>query len=110
MKIQLNGYDIEILTNEADISIKVMDATGKELSNNTYTQAAQTETEVKPVEMKTADQVAEETTVEGGDENAAGATEEVTGEKPAGEAEVTGESKFYSFEEFKKLMKEGKLK
>ena len=38
MKIQINGFDIELNTEEANLSIKVMDAEGKELSNNTYTQ------------------------------------------------------------------------
>ncbi len=39
MKIQINGFDIEILTEEQNLMIKILDASGKELSNNTYEQS-----------------------------------------------------------------------
>jgi hypothetical protein len=38
MKIQINGFDIEILEETTSLAIKVIDASGKELSNNTYAQ------------------------------------------------------------------------
>jgi hypothetical protein len=39
MKIQINGFDNEILTEEQNLMIKILDASGKELSNNTYEQS-----------------------------------------------------------------------
>jgi len=59
MKIQINGFDIEINTNEAEMSVKVLDASGKELANNTYTQTLEgtPEPEVEDPGMETAEDV-----------------------------------------------------
>ena len=80
MKIQINGFDLEINTDEANLSVKVMDANGKELSNNIYTQTSETSDEVTDVDMPTADTVEPE-----------GSEEGVTEEKPEESTEETTE-------------------
>lgn len=51
MKIQLNGFDIEINTSDTEMMVKVIDANGQELSNNTYTQTLDTSDGVEDVEI-----------------------------------------------------------
>lgn len=50
MNIQINGFDIEINTEDTTLTLKVTDASGKELSNNTFTQET-AETSVQPAQM-----------------------------------------------------------
>ena len=52
MKIQIDGFDIELLTEEGTMTIKVLDANGKELSNNTYNQTETTDTEVQSTDVQ----------------------------------------------------------
>lgn len=58
MKIQINGFDIEVLTEESNLTIKVIDANGKELSNNTFTQQEATSTEINAVDMPSVEDTA----------------------------------------------------
>jgi hypothetical protein len=52
MKITLNGFEIEIMENDTQLTIAVKDAAGKELSNNTYEQEETSEeVPVQPVDM-----------------------------------------------------------
>jgi hypothetical protein len=60
MKLQINGFDIEINTDEANITMKVMDANGKELSNNTFTQSMEQTDDVIDVDMPETDEIADE--------------------------------------------------
>lgn len=110
MKIQINGFDIEINTEEANMTVKVLDANGKELSNNTYTQSS-TQDEVTPVDMPSAEDTA--TTEPAAEETPAPEeTPETTEETPAEgavEEPAVGESFMPDFDTFKKLRKEGKL-
>ncbi len=56
MKIQINGFDIEIITDDTTLTMKVLDASGKELSNNTFEQSdAQGAQEVQPADLKSAE-------------------------------------------------------
>lgn len=61
MNIQINGFDIEILTEDGNLSLKVTDASGKELSNNTFTQEQEGQDEVKPATVPSAEEVADNT-------------------------------------------------
>lgn len=63
MKIQINGFEIELDVNDANLSIKVSDASGKELSNNSYSNES-VPTEVEPVEIKSPEEVEASTVVE----------------------------------------------
>lgn len=56
MKIQINGFDIELLENDSNISLKITDASGKELSNNTYAQST-IDTEVEPATINTPEEI-----------------------------------------------------
>ena len=120
MKIQINGFDLEINTDEANLSVKVMDANGKELSNNTYTQSSETTDEVTDVDMPTADTVepeagaeegvTEETPEEGATEEGAEDLPPVEGEEgtEGTEEENVGESFVFDlpdFETFKQNLK-----
>lgn len=58
MKIQLNGFDIEINTEETNMTVKVMDASGKELSNNTFEQSLDSDGTPNPAEMPSAEETA----------------------------------------------------
>ena len=125
MKIQINGFDLEINTDEANLSVKVMDANGKELSNNTYTQTSETSDEVTDVDMPTADTVepegseegvteetpeesTEETTEETSDETTAEELPPIEGEEGEENEEDMGESFVFNlpdFETFKQNLK-----
>ncbi len=50
MKILLNGFEFEIMSDDTQVTVKVTDAEGTELSNNTYTQKTASD-EVKPAQM-----------------------------------------------------------
>lgn len=97
MKIQLNGFDIEINTDEANMSIKVLDANGKELSNNTYSQSSEIEDEIKKTDMPSANDVAQNTKET--------ETETEENETEENETEETLENFIPDFETFKKLKK-----
>ena len=124
MKLQINGFDIEINSDEANISMKVMDANGTELSNNTYSQSTEAESEeIQDVDMPEVDEVeTEEEVVEDDVEETEAteddATEEETEEPAEGnegdaaifdEDEETGESYEFKelpdFETFKESLK-----
>lgn len=122
MKIQINGFDIEVNTEESNLAVKVLDANGKELSNNTYNQSSTTEDEITPVEMPSAEnteptsteQPAEqptEGTPEGGEstpaENNTEAPEQ--GDVTDANTDIMGEGFVPDFETFKKLRSEGKI-
>lgn len=109
MKIQLNGFDIEINTEETKMTVKVMDASGKELSNNTFEQSLDDSGEPNPTDMPSAEETASD------DSNPEGDTQPVEGEEaqPAvqepetTEEEVTeeemAEGLVPSFEQWKKI-------
>lgn len=122
MKIQINGFDIEVNTEESNLAVKVLDANGKELSNNTYNQSSTTGEEITPVEMPSAENTA--TTEPTSEEPAAptegtpeGETQPATGneETPAqgdvtdANTDIMGEGFVPDFETFKKLRSEGKI-
>ena len=48
MKIEINGFSIELMTDDVNLTLKVSDSSGKELSNNTFSQNA----EVSPVQTE----------------------------------------------------------
>lgn len=111
MKIQTNGFDIEINTDEATMSVKIIDASGKELSNNTYAQTMEgdesseiTEPDLNTPEETTEEETTEEMPVDGEETTEEETTEEpVEGEETAEEDKtLENESYFPTFEEFKK--------
>ena len=114
MKLQINGFDIEVNTEESNMTVKVLDANGKELSNNTYTQSATPGEEITPVDMPSAEDTATE---EPAETPAEGETTEIPAEgteEPAAEGETAeepavGESFIPDFETFKKMRKEKKI-
>lgn len=119
MKLQINGFDIEINTDEANITMKVMDANGKELSNNTYSQSSEQAEDVVDVEMpetEDAIETTEETTeeplidVEGSteEESTEEEDESTETEEEQSDVEETGESLIVDFETFKKQLREQK--
>lgn len=107
MKIQTNGFDIEINTDDATMSVKIIDASGKELSNNTYSQTMEGEEseEIVQPDLNTPEETAEEETEEQPTEEEP--TEETTEEEPAEEEDKTLENENYmpTFEEFMKKIK-----
>jgi len=113
MKIQTNGFDIEINTDDATMSVKIIDASGKELSNNTYSQTMEGEEseEIVQPDLNTPEETAEEeaapeeTVEEQPTEEET--TEETTEEEPAEEEDKTLENENYmpTFEEFMKKIK-----
>lgn len=122
MKIQINGFDIEVNTEESNLAVKVLDANGKELSNNTYNQSSTTGDEIKPVEMPSAENTEPTSTEQPAEQS----TEEnpVTGESTPAEnnteapqqgdvtdanTDIMGEGFVPDFETFKKLRSEGKI-
>ncbi len=116
MKIQINGFDIEINTDEANIGIKIMDANGKELSNNTYSQTSEETDTPTDVEVPNTEDVASEepATDDEAVEQANDETETV--QEPTEEdivqeepVENTGESFMMDFESFKKAINEKKI-
>jgi hypothetical protein len=123
MKLQINGFDIEVNTEESNMTVKVLDANGKELSNNTYTQSATPGEEITPVDMPSAedtattepatDAPAEGTEGETPAEGTEGETpaEGTEGETPTESTEepAVGESFIPDFETFKKMRKENKI-
>lgn len=111
MKIQTNGFDIEINTDEATMSVKIIDASGKELSNNTYAQTMEGDesSEITEPDLNTPEETAEEETTEEMPVDGEETTEEETTEEPVDGEETTEEDKtlenesyFPTFEEFKK--------
>lgn len=117
MKIQMNGFDIEIETSDADMMVKVIDANGQELSNNTYAQTLETSDDVEDVDVPSVDDMGddeeeneegvEETDTE--DEESSDDTDDDTDDDTEtddvdGEDDITfDENKVYDFETFKKL-------
>ena len=101
MKLQINGFDIEVNTEESNMTVKVLDANGKELSNNTYTQSSTEDEDITPVDMPSAEDTMTDEPAE--------ETEEETTDEPAEETEEFGESFIPDFETFKKLRADKKL-
>ena len=101
MKIEINGFVIELTTDDVNLALRVSDASGKELSNNTYAQ--EQSSEATPVEMPSAENTEVTPSTE---ETPAATTETPTEETPA----ATESMKVPTLEEFKKLLKEGKIK
>lgn len=91
MKIQLNGFDIEINTEETNMTVKVMDASGKELSNNTFEQSLDSDGTPNPAEMPSAEETASDDSNPEGNEPPTEDTEGVQGDDTAGAPEVQGE-------------------
>lgn len=118
MKIQLNGFDIEINTDETNMVIKVMDASGKELSNNTYEQSLDDEGNANPVDMPSAEETASddsnpegdtapEAQPEGGEENPEGAETAPEADTEVSDEEMQ-EGLIPSFEQWKKIQESKK--
>lgn len=119
MKIQISGFDIEINEDGTNLSIKVMDSTGTELSNNSYQQNISTDDTIQDTELPAVDEVAPEDTMVDDSETENTETEnteevenqETTDEIPEqteaeeDEAQVMGESLLVDFETFKKNLK-----
>jgi len=57
MKIEINGFSIEVTTDDQNLSIKISDANGKELSSNTYSQKSTIE-EPKQAPLPSAEETA----------------------------------------------------
>ena len=96
MKIQINGFDIEINTDDAAMSVKIIDASGKELSNNTYAQTMEGEESEEIVEpdLNTPEETAEEEaapeeeTTEEAPEETPASPEDAEEPKPTPDSEV----------------------
>ena len=115
MKLQINGFDIEVNTEESNMTVKVLDANGKELSNNTYTQSLEQGETITPVDMPSAEDTAAETPTETPTEgvpteDATSGSELPTEDDADADADANvGESFVPDFDTFKKLRKEGKI-
>lgn len=109
MKIQINGFDIEVNTDEANLSIKVLDATGKELSNNTFAQSLDTAAQTTPVDMPSAEDTANAAPVQGAEGEIAPTTPTEGQPVETPETELA-EGLVPTFEQFKRLRAAGKLK
>lgn len=57
MKLQINGFDIEINEDDTSLTLTVIDANGKELSNNVYTQSTE-QNDVQDAEVESAEEIA----------------------------------------------------
>lgn len=122
MKIQLNGFDIEINTEETNMTVKVMDASGKELSNNTFEQSLDGDATPNPADMPSAEETASDDSnpegnegeeiqdTEGVQDDGAGAPEVQGAEGTEVTEEELGEGLIPSFEQFKKMNEAKKLK
>lgn len=115
MKIQIDGFDIEIETSDADMMVKVIDANGQELSNNTYSQSLDVTDDVEDVTIPGVDETEEETDEESTEETEEESTEEETEETNVDldvelDEEEFDENKVYSLDEFKKLNEKIKAK
>lgn len=104
MKLQIDGFDIEIVSNAENLTLKVIDASGKELSNNTYQQTNSSEEEPEQVDIPAVEDT--ETSEEGVQEE----TPTTTDEEGEETEEVIEGLDLPDFETFKKLLKEGKYK
>lgn len=113
MKIQINGFDIEINTDDVTMSVKIIDASGKELSNNTYSQtmAGDNSEEITEPDVNTPEETASEEEITEPEENTEN-PEENTDEPPSEEDEIAeedmtleNENFIPTFEQFKKLTK-----
>lgn len=81
MKIQIAGFDIEINEDGANLAIKVIDANGTELSNNSYTQSISTDDTIEDTDIPAVEETdIEETDIEETEEttDAEETTEETT--------------------------------
>lgn len=122
MKIQINGFDIEINTEDTNMVVKVLDASGKELSNNTFAQSTDANASPDAVDMPSAEDTA---STDNPDDT--GSTDDIDGSQPPvddvpnpgeGEAgenqEITddemAEGFCPSFEQFKKMNEAKKKK
>lgn len=110
MKLQLNGFDIEINTDDVNITLKIMDANGKELSNNTYSQSMDQSDDVIDVDVPETEEIAddaetsEEEPIETGDDTEL--TDEESGvEDEDNNEEEMGESFIVDFETFKRNLR-----
>lgn len=109
MKIQIDGFDIEIETSDADMMVKVIDANGQELSNNTYAQTLETSDDVEDVDVPSVDDMGDDE--EGVEETDTDEEDDTDGEDDNeddtdidGEDDITfDENKVYDFKTFKKL-------
>jgi len=99
MKIQINGFDIEVNTEDQSMSIKIIDASGKELSNNTYSQTLEGSEDLTDVEIPEVEDV--ESTEDSDIEN----TEETDTETENDTEEIEESFFIPDFEEFKKSRK-----
>lgn len=118
MKIQINGFDIEIETSDTEMMIKVIDANGQELSNNTYTQTLDTTDDVEDVVIPGVDEF--------GDDELEDEFDDELGDDELGDDELEDdeldveddeedditfdENKVYNFKQYKKLSEANKIK
>lgn len=111
MKLEINGFSIELTTDDINLSLKVSDASGKELSNNTYVQ--EQSSDVVPAEIPNPENTDGATPATTPEPGAEGTTPEGTTPTtdPADQTTPATESVFIpTLEEFKKMLKEGKIK
>jgi hypothetical protein len=111
MKIQIDGFDIEIDTTDDQMAIKVIDANGKELSNNTYSQSLDLTDDIEDVDVPAVEEVEdeniedetedEELTDELEDEEETTEEDDTELEDLEDDLEDLGES-FMTFEQYKK--------
>lgn len=120
MKIQINGFDIEINTEETNMVVKVMDASGKELSNNTYEQSLDDNGGPNPVDMPSAEETASDDSNPEGNEPPADDVQGTEGDSTVGTEEETPETEVSeneleegfcpSFEQWKAIQESKKAK
>lgn len=112
MKLQIAGFDIEFNQDQDTLAIKVLDANGKELSNNTYSQSLDTTDDVEDVTVPGVEEVDETTDEETIDEETT--DEETTDEETTDDMEDLDdeladlediEESFLTFEQYKKRKK-----
>lgn len=113
MKLQIAGFDIEFNQDQDTLAIKVLDANGKELSNNTFSQSLDTTDDVDDVAVPGVEEV-DETTEDETTETEEETTDEETTEEETDEVEDLEdeledledlEESFMTFEQYKKRKK-----
>lgn len=124
MKLQINGFDIEINTSDTEMSIKVIDANGQELAHNTFTQSLETSDDLQDVDIPAVEETDTDTDtdteelaeLEETDTNTNTAeledtdTEEDTDLTDIDDLEDLEESVVLDFEQYKKLLENKKNK
>lgn len=112
MKLQINGFDIEINTSDTEMSIKVIDANGQELAHNTFTQSLETSDDLQDVDIPAVEETDTDTDTDIDSEESTELreTEETDDLGDIEDLEDLEESIVLDFEQYKKLLENKKTK